>query len=380
MESLGLGVLVPTDANPYEYYRRLCGQRPVHFHPQLGSWVLARHGDVRGAFADAATFTSTLGVAYEGSGPIPTILELDPPEHTVARRLVARRFSRRAAADLDHYTRELAACILARHTGPVIDAVADYAGLLPVPVAAAVLGLPADWHPALQRDVPVILAGGAEAAQATDRIAGLLGGWISSGQAAGSGGVIADLIATAGQASQFPELLTWTLVGLLGGVEPTATAVACVLLCLAGSPGHADVLRHGGPLSDGVLEEALRLHSPTQYMNRTVTSDVMIGGQLLRAHDRVTLLIASANRDPAVFGQPDAFRPGDGRPRSLAFGWGAHQCLGQWVARMIIKAAVTELYRRWPALSVQTAQTRWRYSGNVLVADRQPVDLTRCRS
>ena len=152
----------PADAalalDPYPTYGRLREEAPVYRDPDGRFWALCA-ADVRAAFADSGSFTSIHGVAYEGSGDVPSLLEMDPPVHTAYRQLLARHFAPRAAAAAEGAIRELVRDQVSRLDGRGFDLIDDYAATVPITVAAWLLGIPIDDVPSLRGLVDRVLLG-----------------------------------------------------------------------------------------------------------------------------------------------------------------------------------------------------------------------------
>ena len=123
----------------------------------------------------------------------------------------------------------------------------------------------------------------------------------------------------------------------------------------------------------GAVEELLRYTSPTQYMARTVTRDVELHGTVMPHGAKVVLLLGSGNRDPREFDRPDEFDITRANPRILAFGHGAHVCLGAAVARLEARVALQEFLARYPRYDVDEDAVEFLHSGNVQGPTSVPV-------
>jgi cytochrome P450 len=115
-----------------------------------------------------------------------------------------------------------------------------------------------------------------------------------------------------------------------------------------------------------VVEEAARLVGPAQFLYRRATSDVELGGAVIRGGERLAVSFAAANRDPDAFTDPDAFRPGRGGPAHLGFGSGVHYCLGANLARLEVRVALRVLRERFRTLEPGNAAAIRQASSAVL--------------
>ena len=138
---------------------------------------------------------------------------------------------------------------------------------------------------------------------------------------------------------------------MFGGIETTEGMIANGLLHLLSSPVQLELVLADRGLVPAAIEESLRLEPAAAVVDRYATRDARFGGVGIRAGDQVTVSIAGANRDPAVFGEPDVFdvrRPNAGR--HLAFAHGPHFCLGAHLARLEAQVAIQTLLARLPQL------------------------------
>src|SRR4029079_15513408 len=136
-----------------------------------------------------------------------------------------------------------------------------------------------------------------------------------------------------------------------------------------------DAVKTEPDLMPGAVEELVRYTSPTQYMARTTTRDVELHGVVMPAGSKVALLFASGNRDPREFERPDEFDVTRPNTRTLAFGHGAHVCLGAAVARLEARVALEEFLARYPRYEVDEAAVEFLHSGNVQGPTSVPVPV-----
>jgi cytochrome P450 len=149
------------------------------------------------------------------------------------------------------------------------------------------------------------------------------------------------------------ELIGMALLLLIAGHETTANMIGLSTLLLLQHPGHLAALRADPGLAPGLVEELLRYLTIVRTgLPRLATEDVEIGGQLIRAGEGAVASLSLANRDDAVFGEPDDFDLHREAHQHIAFGFGVHQCIGQPLARAELRIALVELARRFPGLSL----------------------------
>ena len=380
--------------DPYDTYRRMRDEAPAYWNPQLRFWALSRFEDVLEAFRDSATFSSAGGVALENRRRInrerpdlQQMIELDPPEHTAMRKLVSRVFTGRRVAQMEHDIRR----IMTEHLDSVIergrcDLVAEVTSPFPMDVICAVLGIPAADRPALREEADQVLvrADGEmsipdAAVEAMFNLIGYFADDLPARRAGKGSGLISDLarVEVEGRGLTDPELIGFCVLFVIAGHETTRNMVANAIELLSRHPEQRAAVTADAGLVPGAVEEVLRFHNSTQYMHRTLTRDAERHGRLMREGDSVLLHIGAANHDPREFGPTAEEFDISRRPeRHLAFGHGAHFCLGAALARSEGKVALEEIHRRLPDYKVDhDAKVRF-HSSNVTGWTRLPIEFS----
>ncbi|WP_419753826.1 cytochrome P450 [Geodermatophilus sp. CPCC 206100] len=306
--------------------------------------------------------------AATGVAEPPSMLVVDPPDHTRYRRLVSRSFTPRAMAAAEPVVQRTAEALLddlARRArgGEVVDLVAAYAEPLPVRVIADLLGVPWD------RQEDFLRWGAAAAATldpglpfrrslAADRALRALHGFLREHFARlrrePGEDLVSRLVTGTGEDALTDRELHATVMLLLGaGFETTVNLLGNAVVLLDRHPDQWRALAAdpaGWPLA---VEEVLRHDSPVQITGRTVRTDTVLAGQPLAAGSRVTLLLGAANRDPGVFSDPARFDVTRGNARDhLAFSAGIHYCVGAGLARLEGVVGLRALTERFPDLRV----------------------------
>jgi unspecific monooxygenase len=371
-------------ADPYPHYRRLSASGPLQ-RTQSGPWVATSH-EICGQVMRDPRFGHRLegDSGFWRTDQLPqerrSFLTLDPPDHTRLRRLVSKAFTPRLVERLRPRIADLVDDLLAGASRE-IDLIAALAYPLPVVVISELLGVPAadrarfkSWSDALARGLdPDFLLPPAELArrdQARTEFAEyfreLADRRRGPGPARPSGGAddTADDLLSAlvtvsehGDVLSEAELLATCILLLVAGHETTVNLIGNGALALLRHPGQLAWFRAHPEAAPGAIEELLRYDPPVQLTGRTALEDVELAGQRIERGQGVLALIGAANRDPAVFPDPDRLdlaRLDLARSpeRHLAFGLGIHFCLGAPLARLEGQIALTKLFQRDVTLAI----------------------------
>lgn len=381
--------------DPYETYRKLRDTAPAYWNSDLGFWALSRFKDVLEAFRDFATFSSAGGVALENRRPIgqslpdfQQMIELDPPDHTAFRSLVSRVFTGRRVAEMEDEIRRIVNGYIDAVTEKgACDLVVDISGPFPMDVICAILGIPEADRTELRAhaDRIMIREDGSMIIpkEAADGMFGLLTYFIEDVARRRSGsdrsGLITDLIGLEvdGRALTEQELLGFCVLFVIAGHETTTKMVANAVELLSRHTDQRDALVAQPELIPGAVEEVLRFHNSTQYMHRTLTRDIRIHNKQLHEGDSVLLLIGAANHDFREFGPTaEEFNINRRPDRNLAFGYGAHFCLGAALARMEGKVALEQIHLRLSDYEIDHSKKVRFHSSNVTGWNNLPITFT----
>ncbi len=368
MTPLKIDLLSPQSfaaGQPHNQFDWLRENAPVRWHDEPGGkgfWSVTRYEDVWAVDRDFQAFSSepTIMIADPAEesaafGPYKMMLMMDPPEHTGFRKLIRSEFTLPEAKMRGERIQALARQIVdAVIDKGECDFVEQVAGEMPSFVIAELMGLPLEDGRELYKLTEVIHT--APEAQAPGAGAQAVfkmfeyGSKVMAEKRARPGDDLASRLLAAevdGRRLEDMEFLLFFLLLVDAGGDTTRNLLAAGLLALMENPDQlawlkADLDNRLAPAQ----EELLRYCSPVIYMRRTAKRDIELGGQQIREGDKVVMYFGSANRDPAKFERPDELILSRTPNEHLAFGAGAHACLGQHIARIEIDAMLREVLTR----------------------------------
>jgi len=378
-------------ADPYPFYRTLRASNPVFRLPvgdaaSPGVWLLTRHADVHAVLRDARFSVDRrrariirdnidrlpIGMALGPEGGLRTMLVMDPPDHTRVRGLVSKAFTPRRVAALRPRIEQIVEELLgeAGERG-AMDLIADFAAPLPAIVIAELLGVPAEDHRKFKQwSTELVTAVGTgnplamreHFEKALGQLIAYLRGIIAERRRATRDDLISAMIEAQEERDALTdaELVATSNLLLLAGHETTTNLIGNGTLALLRNPDQLARLRAQPALLHTAIEEMLRYDSPVQATVRVATEDVELGGQKIPAEALVITGIGAANRDPAVFDDPEGLDLGRADNRHLSFGFGVHFCLGASLARLEAEVAFGALLERLPRLELATESVSYR--------------------
>ena len=356
--------------DPHAGLARLRAQSPVAWVPVLDGWLVTGYTEAVAVMRDSRTFTvddprfSTARVVG------PSMLSLDGRAHSRHRSPFFAAFHRGDAAQRlpDFAEAEASRLVAAIRPAGSADLRRELSGPLAVAVVAEALGLghvaPAEILALYSRIVGGVTSLSADQGEPgpqdttgigqpdpdslaafsalAERLRAVIDGTPGTGAANGADSVLAA--AAAGGQLSTDEIISDAAVVMFGGIDTTDGMIANAVLHLLGRPGQLGLVRADPGLLPAAVEESLRLEPAAAIVDRYATAGAELAGAKIRAGDRVTVSITGANRDPAVFSDPDRFvvgRPEAGR--HLAFAHGPHFCIGAPPARAETLAALRAL-------------------------------------
>jgi cytochrome P450 len=346
--------------------------------PGPGYYALVRHADVTEATRHPEVFCSGNGATNIADLPpefneyFGSMINMDDPRHARLRRIVSRAFSPRLVAKFEADVRRAAAVIVddLLAAGPG-DFVQQVAARLPLKIICDMMGIPGDQYEMVLANSNIILAGAdpefvsegldpvvVQLLGAGQALADLVAGLAERAQAQ-AGAPAADLasaLATAnvdGEQLTSAELASFFILLIVAGNETTRNALSHALMLFTEFPEQrALLLADLEGRIEGAVDEIIRYSSPVIFMRRTLTRDYTMNGQDYREGDKAVLYYCSANRDEAVFTDPDRFDITRSPNPHVGFGAaGPHFCLGAHLARREITVMLRELLTRVPGIT-----------------------------
>lgn len=332
---------------PYETFAWLREHAPVWWWAEASCWVVTTHELVERMNRDWPGFSSAGGIVPPGSTLNPSVLlAMDPPEHTKYRHLVIPSFMPRAIGRLDAHVRAIADEAVrefaAAGGGDFVPAVA---AAIPFRVMADLTGVPRsaeqqimEWgHAIAPSSDPDYRPTPTSMMDAQEALSEFLGAEFAARRAAPGDDLFSNLLR--GEIDGAPlceeDLRGYGVNYLLGGTETTRNLIGQAMRVLLEHPDELRRFVRGEVDTPTMIDELLRFITPVLHHSRTVTADIEVAGCALRRGDRVTLWMASANRDPEVFDDPEALDIGRTPNHHVALGGGGpHFCLGSHLAKL----------------------------------------------
>ena len=368
--------------DPYPTYAKLRARDPVHRSRLMNAWVFTRYADVDAVLRDHRRFSSdprkrTAARRQQASLPSveePSMLFLDPPDHTRLRALVNKAFTPRAVAALEPRIREIMTTLLDAVDDPsAFDLMKAVAKPLPVIVIAEMLGIPPEdraqfavWSDQRARILePTLTPGERETAEAAMRaLDEYLRPIISERRDAPRDDIISALAQAeeAGDKLTEREVLVMLRLLLVAGNETTTNLIGNGVLALLRHPDQLAALRGDAALVPSAVEELLRFDSPVQVDLRSALDDCDVNGFRVRRGDNVVTLLGAANRDPDRFPAPDRLDVRRAEQNHLAFGRGIHHCLGAPLARLEGRVVLEALLDRFRSIRLLDDRPAFRNS------------------
>ena len=390
---------------PHAYYAKMQREAPVFeaATPGASLYLITRYDDVVEVVRDPDTFSSEFDTSshmnselarrmadlYRSEGgypPVRTMLTADPPAHTRFRRLISKAFTPKVIADLEPTIRQITsglidAMLTESADGAALDFVEAFAVPLPVTVIAKALNVPDDRLADFKRWSDASIAGigtnisieerlDAErevieyqqyfahqlelrkTSPQDDLLTNLLNARINRDEDGFDDAEVSEAPLT------MAEMLSIIQQLLVAGNETTTKMLTEMMRLLGEHPAEWEALRADPARAHSVVEETLRLSTPTQGMFRVVRHDTTVAGVDIPAGSRVVVMYSAANRDPEMFDEPQSFCPErDGTTSHLAFGRGIHFCVGAALSRLEGKVVLEELARRLSSFELDAANT-----------------------
>ena len=354
---------------PYEWFRTLRREAPVHFNPEpdgSGFYSVTRYWDIREVHRNFAVYSSEVGgTSLEDLEPDQiearkSMIDTDPPRHTELRKLIARRFTSRSVKVWEDAVRTVCDRVLTEALPKgEFDFVHEVSSEIPMQVFAEILGVP-------QEDRRLIVDMGdrilgnqdPEYAQPVEDAHRLLpfsspvalemfefGRKLAAARRENPADDIISVLVKADLTQR--EFDVYFVLLATAGNETTRHTITHGLLALLEYPDQLERLRRDPSLYAPAAEEMLRWATAVHYFRRTTTQDTQLAGTKIPAGAKVATWLVSGNRDEEVFENPDTFDVGRTPNKQMAFGpGGIHHCLGAHLARMEVRVVLEEMLKR----------------------------------
>jgi pimeloyl-[acyl-carrier protein] synthase len=357
-------------ANLVPYYKSLLAAAPIIVERRGIPWgIVSRYRDCVDVLRDHKRFSSVNpnlpGTEdFDAFRGVPVMTFVDPPVHTRLRRVAAPSLAVRRIYDMEPQLRAICASILDSWKGrSEVDIVSALAVELPIRVFGYLLDIP-------EQDYDVVRSVGAPAKTlySEDYLASrhaYITELIARRRAQSGGQDLISLAIAAHEAGEKIndlELFGMVMVLVTGGISTTADSISGAIYQMLSRPELLERLRKNPALAPGLVEENLRFDSPVQTLFRVTTQDVVVAGTPMRAGTPVYVVTGAANRDPAVFKDPDTFDITRDPNDHLGLGEGIHFCIGAAPARLQGKVAVQMILERFARLEIADG---WRPQYNV---------------
>ena len=380
---------------PHDQFRWLREHAPVHWHEEPGGrgfWAVTRYDDVWAVDRDFQAYSSEPTIMISDPvaesaafGPYKMMLMMDPPDHTAFRKLIRAEFTLPAAKLREERIKALARQIVdAVIAKGECDFVEQVAGEMPSFVIAELMGLPLEDGRELYKLTEAIHTAPEAQAPGAGGLAVMkmfeYGSQVMAAKRAKPGDDLASRLLAAevdGRRLDDMEFLLFFLLLVDAGGDTTRNLLSGGLLALMQNPDQYAWLMEDLP---GRLaparEELLRYVSPVIYMRRTARHDTVLDGQKIAEGDKVVMYFGAANRDPGHFERPEVLDLARPAKEHLAFGAGAHNCLGQHIARIEIDAMLVEVLTRMKDFGL-AAPVEWLASNFISGPKHMPIRFRR---
>lgn len=373
---------------PYEYYARMHAEAPVHFDARMGLWLVTRHADIVEASHKWEVFSSHIDMRRDVSSIDPTeadqlflregwlvadvLSQVDPPRHTLFRKMVERLFTgpvvKRMHAYLDEHVLELIGRFERRGQADFLN---EFALLLPLDVIADQLGLPRGDGALLRRwsdafvgsfDPTISAERKLELCRIILEFQRYFVAWRTKKAEQPGDDLLSMLVATRhedGRPLSTEDYLALSAQLMVAGSETTRNHLLSIMLMLCDDPALQQRLRAQPGEIPRFVEESLRIESPVQGLYRRTTRAVELGGVTIPAGAIVMMMFGAANRDPATFAEPARLDLGRSNAnRHMAFGYGIHSCIGRTLATAELNIATQRLLERLGPIRLASTQPR----------------------
>ena len=378
-----------TIMNPHALFRRMRDEAPLYHREEQDFWAVSRFDDAKEVLLNRETFPSyrgvTLDILRSGMEFPGTLIFEDQPSHTIHRALLSRVFTPRRVSTLEPEIRSLSAELIDPLVGSErFDVVGEVASIVPMRVIGMLLGIPADEQVRLRDHILGTrdMRDNGEITLEQSLSGSLFVEFIDSRIENPRDDIMTQLLNAEfenehGQKARLSrdELLAYVNIIDSAGNETTRILIGWAMKLLAEYPDQRRRLVEDPSLVPNAIEEVLRYEGNTLQNCRYVGRDVEMYGQVVPEGSFMVTLTMAANRDPRVFEDPDTFDVGRTIDHHLAFGFGAHYCLGQALARLEGRIVLEELLKRFPDFDTDLSEARFMYYPDNRGWDTLPINI-----
>ncbi|MDF5726721.1 MAG: cytochrome P450 [Rhizonema sp. PD38] len=387
--------------DPYPTYNCLRSCEPIHrFKSFTGGneWLLTRFADVKAVLNDSRFVVDDLpkrlkdkSFYLKQEGDFNTLTQtiskwlffLDPPEHTRLRGVLSKAFAANTLESMRPQIQKIVDGLLGKvQEAGSMDVIADLACPLPAIVTASILGVPTEQHSELTQwahdlfyvfDQPISLKDYEYLNKVALEFREYFSSLIAEREKKPLEDLLSYLIAAKSQGGKLSEdeILASCAMLFSVGQQTTENLIGNGVLALLHHPQQMQKLKAQPTIISSAIEELLRYDSPVQLISRLAIEDVEIGGETIRAGERIVVCLGAANRDPAQFPDPDRLSL-TRQHYSLPFGSGIHYCLGAMQARILGQIAINTIVQRWD-LKLNTNKLEWRKNASLRGLKALPV-------
>jgi cytochrome P450 len=367
---------------PPPAYEQVLRERPisqVSLWDGSRAWLVTRHEDVRAVLGDRRISADPANAGYPFISPgyramatqSKSFIRMDDPEHARLRRMITGDFAGRRVEALRPQVQQVADDLLEQMTAhpPSAELVREFALPLSTRVICLLLGIPYGDHAFFQQSTNAVLDARSTPEQARHAREGLtlyLERLAAEKEQHPDERIISRL-AGRGQLTR-PQVARMGVLLLMAGHETTASMTAMSALAVLRHPGQAARLRAEPQLISGAVEELLRYLTVAQEgVTRVAAQSLEVGSQIIAAGEGVICMLSTANRDESVFEAAGQLDIGRDARRHLAFGFGAHQCPGQTLARLELQVALDALLRWQPGLRLAVPPEDLRFKPDSVI-------------
>ncbi len=371
-------------ADPYPMYQALRENDPVH-KAQTGEWVVTRFLDVTEVLRDkrflaghrqtwlerGVDHLKNRGMDFQAiiEAMSTFILNMNPPEHTRVRQFISEAWVNR---ELEATVRNNVNALLENIAESEFDIVERYSTMLPTRTACDILGINVASHQEMKElgsamikalDPYTTLKDFVRINKASKDFIEFFTQQVHHKISNPENDLISSLIARNEELDgklTTSELVSICIFMFVAGEETTASLIGTSIFNLLQNPSQLALAKSGGVNMSIVLSELLRFDSPVHLIGRMADADMELAGKAISKGEIVTLCLASANRDESMFENADRLDFNREQKRHLAFGYGIHYCLGDWLAKLQAQIALEEVLRKFPNLSLSDQKIEWR--------------------